>query len=117
MKEELKKLKRQRVSLLEAISDYQDALQGSLIRIYRMCHNKECPCRGKRRNIHGASYYISTKEAGKTHLLYVPKEKLQEARERIAQFKKLKSLIGKLTRLNKEIFRLSKGANYVRKIK
>lgn len=106
MKKDIEKLKRQRAKLLKDIGNYEDALQGSLIRIYRMCRKKDCACRGKRRNIHGPSYYISTKEGGRTHLLYVPKEELEEAKKRIAQFKKLKNLIRKITRLNEEIFRL-----------
>lgn len=124
MKKEIEKLKRQRTSLIKSIDGCQDALQGSLIRIYRMCRNKNCPCRGERRSIHGASYYISTKESGRTHLLYVPEEKLNEARRRINQFKKLKNLLRQITKLNEETFRLkpkglqvTKGASRVRKRK
>lgn len=107
MNKEIEKLKRQRANLIKSISSYQDALQGSLIRIYRMCRKKNCPCRTKKgRNIHGASYYISTKEAGRTHLLYVPQEKLKEARRRINQFKKLKNLLRQIIKLNEETFRL-----------
>jgi len=108
MKEEIERLKRQRASLIKSISDCQDALQGSLIRIYRICRIKDYSCRTKKgRNIHGASYYISTKEAGRTHLLYVPKEKVKEAKRRINQFKKLKNLLRQITKLNEEIFRLT----------
>ncbi len=107
MNKEIEKLKKQRASLIKNIGGCQDALQGSLIRIYRMCRNKDCPCRTKKeRSIHGASYYISTKEAGRTHLLYVPQEKLKEAKRRINQFKKLKNLLRQIIKLNEETFRL-----------
>ena len=76
-------------------------IKGTLIRVYIRCGKRNCRCLKGKKHL---AYYLSSKEKGKTHLLYIPKELLKDIREAIRIYKVLKDRLEELYNLNKEIF-------------
>ena len=78
-------------------------LQGSIVELYRSCGQPRCRCqRGQK---HGPAYYLSRKADGRTRMLYVPKGRIDEARQKVSNYKRHKRVLSSILRLNEEIFR------------
>jgi hypothetical protein len=100
------KLTARRGKLVREMADLYGMLQGSIVKLYRRCGREGCRCRkGKK---HGPAYYLSTKEKGRTQMLYIPKERLGKARTAVREYKKLKEHLEQIIEINREMFRQGK---------
>ena len=71
-------------------------LAGTLVKRYLRCRRDGCPiCR--KQGGHGPAYYLSVRgRDGKTHMIYVPKSRLAEAREGVRAYQRLKAGLRRL---------------------
>ena len=99
-------LKERRGKIMGEMADLCGMLQGTIVKLYRRCGREGCRCReGKK---HGPAYYLSTKEKGKTQMLYIPKERLGEARAAVREYKRLKGRLEQIIKINRDLFRRGK---------
>jgi hypothetical protein len=101
-------LKREREKITEEILESDDYIRGSITEIYKMCSNKECECHSTNRKKHGLAYYISSSHQGKTRMIYVPSQYLEDAKERTENYKKVMDLVESISEINSKIFKLEK---------
>jgi hypothetical protein len=71
-------------------------LAGTLVKRYLRCRRDGCPiCR--KQGGHGPAYYLSVRgPEGKTRMVYVPKERLAEARQGVKAYRRLKEGLRRL---------------------
>ena len=71
-------------------------LRGTLVERHLKCRRSGCAtCRDG--HGHGPVYYLSVRgEDGKTHMVYVPKEHLDEVRAAVGAYKRLKKALAEL---------------------
>ena len=84
--------------LIRELIDNLDFLVGSVV-MYRLKCGKNCTCNQGKKHI---CYYLSTREGGKTKNLYLPKKAVKEAQRMSGQYKKVKSILKKLSQVNYE---------------
>jgi predicted transcriptional regulator len=93
---------------IRRLNENLDILIGSEIVNYLKC-GKDCTCnKGKKHK----KYYLSTKEGGKTNNLYLPPNAVKEAEEMSRRYKKVKTILQEISRLNYEALKerhLTKG--------
>ena len=93
---------------IRRLNENLDMLIGSVIVNYLKC-GKDCTCnKGKKHK----KYYLSTKEGGKTNNLYLPPDAVKEAEEMSRRYKKVKTILQEISRLNYEALKeqyLTKG--------
>jgi hypothetical protein len=72
-------------------------LAGTLVKRYLRCRRDGCPiCR--KQGGHGPAYYLSVRgQDGKTRMVYVPKERLAEARQGVKAYRRLKEGLRRLS--------------------
>ena len=72
---------------------------GSISEQYNVCGKKGCKCKDKENpQKHGPYYQLSYTIRGKSSSIFIKKENLQEARNRIKEYKNFKELCSQLTR-------------------
>lgn len=96
-----KKRLKQKERLTKHLLQNLDFLVGSVVS-YRLKCGKDCQCNEGRRHI---CFYLSTKKEGKTQNLYLPKEAVPLARQMTHRYKKMKDILGKLSRINYELLK------------
>lgn len=93
---------------IRRLNENLDMLIGSVIVRYLKC-GKNCVCnKGKKHK----KYYLSTKEGGKTNNLYLPPAAVKEAEGMSRRYKKVKTILQEISRLNYEALKernLTKG--------
>ena len=93
---------------IRRLNENLDILIGSVIVNY-LKSGKDCTCnKGKKHK----KYYLSTKEGGKTNNLYLPPDAVKEAEEMSRRYKKVKTILQEISRLNYEALKerhLTKG--------
>lgn len=109
IEKEVGKLEKERDEIFRRMKEYRSAIRGTVIRIYKMCNNKNCECHTTNRKKHGVSYYISSSHQKRTRMLYVPFSMVEEAQGRVDGWKRLNELLEKISEINSEIFILEKG--------
>ena len=79
-------------------------LRGTVVERYLKCRRKDCPtCREGRG--HGPAYYLSIRgDDGKTHMVYIPKEHLQEVKAATRAWKRLKDGVASLAQRDLELW-------------
>jgi hypothetical protein len=95
---------RQRKQGLSKLPPVSGILRGSLMERYVTCGNPSCKCaRGER---HGPSWYLSvTLGPGRTTGSIIPEEKVDEVRNGIENYHKLKDRLEKISDINRELLR------------
>ena len=95
---------RQRRQGLAKLPPVSEILRGSLMERYVTCGNPSCKCaRGER---HGPSWYLSvTLGPGRTTGSIIPDEKVDEVRDWIGNYHKLKEQLEKISDINRELLR------------
>lgn len=78
-------------------------LQGSIVALYHRCGNEACHCKSGQK--HGPKYYLSTKEGGKTQMLYIPRDRLEEVRRAVERYRRVKETLSEMVSINRELFR------------
>jgi hypothetical protein len=78
-------------------------LPGSLYILKIKCGKRNCKCitKGEKHKM----YYLSYSKDGKTHMIYIPRKKLKEARELTKRYKEFKRAINKLKSFNIKLFK------------
>jgi len=98
-------------SYLARIVHKGNYLRGNPVIMKRVCGNKNCRCirEGK---IH-ISLYICKKENGNTRMTYVPKRLEDEVQEKIANYRKIKKLLERISELNYAELKIKKDKKIV----
>ena len=85
-----------RSSLAKLLADSPVILRATLVERYFKCGRLNCRICA-RQGGHGPRYYLSVRgEDGKTHMIYVAKARLEEARAGVAAWKRLKEALEQL---------------------
>jgi hypothetical protein len=105
----INKLKEKRAQIFKKMLKYEDGIRGSLIKIYKMCNNRECECHSSNRQKHGLAYYISSSHHGKTKMLYVPLKMFKKSKKQLRDYDILCELLEEISEINREIYKLEKG--------
>ena len=99
MKIQNKTLMKRRKLLLKRINKTGPIMEGTLAVTERMCGQKTCVCRrGKKHR----AMYLTWKQDKKTRSMYIPVAKQKEAWVMSQNYKKLKTLIRKLSDLHRK---------------
>ena len=109
IKREIEKLEKDRDKIFHQVEKHRAAIRGTIVKIYKMCNNKRCECHTTNRKKHGLAYYISSSHQKKTRMLYVPSSMIEEAEERVREWKQLNGLLENISEINSKIFILEKG--------
>lgn len=100
----IKILEKKKEKMTKELKENFDIIIGSLVYLRRKCGTDKK---------YGA-YFLSKQEEGKTRLLYIPKDKAKEIKEKIQRYKRLKKIIKQISKINIEIFK--EGGKYMRRI-
>lgn len=72
-------------------------IRGSLVTMVRVCGGKNCRClRGYKHR----SLYLSQSRNGKLHMLYIPREAEEAAKEGVLNYRKVKKLLNRLSQIH-----------------
>lgn len=98
-------------SYLARIVHKGNYLRGNPVIMKRVCGNKNCKCiREGKKHI---SLYICKKEDGNTRMTYVPKRLEDEVQEKIANYRKIKKLLERISELNYTELKIKKDKKIV----
>ena len=99
---------RMKKEMRRRLNENLDMLIGSVIVRYLKC-GKNCVCnKGKKHK----KYYLSTKDGGKTTMLYLPPGAVGEAGQMSRRYKEVKTILQEISRINYEALKerhLTKG--------
>jgi len=97
-------LKQRRQGLVKLLPPVGEVLRGSLIERYVTCGNPACKCaRGER---HGPMWYLSvTLGPGRTTGGTIPPQQLEQVRQWIANYQKVKQHLEGISEINRELLR------------
>ena len=88
-------LREQKEKALKELKENQDLIMGSLVYLNRRCGTDKK---------YGA-YFLSRKEKGNTRLTYIPRERVEEIREKVERYKRVKKMIKRISEINIKIFK------------
>jgi len=74
-------------------------VRGSVVKLKGKCGKANCGCARDREREH-TRYYLSSSQAGKTQMVYVPKKRLPEVEEGIRAWKTFKETAKELAETN-----------------
>lgn len=95
-------LEKRRDAKLKQLAKIGPVLQGSLAEIGVTCGNPNCRCaRGEKHR----SHILKQQVRGKTQSLYVPVDMVEEVREWMEEYRRLKGLLKEISELNRDIIR------------
>lgn len=93
-----KKVLEERARLLAELGTLSRLLHGSWVERYSVCARPDCKChRGER---HGPRRYLVVNEAGRQRQKYVQNARVPAAREGLAQYRRLREIVDRLTQIN-----------------
>jgi hypothetical protein len=82
---------------LKQLTALKPVLAASLSLVNKRCGQPSCACH------HGGplhqAHHLSLKEGGKTRTVYVPKDLLQEVQSWVAEYQRLKRILGEISQL------------------
>lgn len=94
----IKKLISERTELLNKMANLSQMLHGSWVERYSVCSRPNCKCHTGQR--HGPRHYLVINVNGRQRQKYIPNSKVELARAGIAEYKKLKHIVDRITQLN-----------------
>ena len=95
---------KKRQKLLNQLCEIGPFITGSLAKLNRICGSEKCRCKKGGRK-HDA-LYLTWKETQKTGSLYVPVSMHEETIQWVQNYRKLKTLIKRISSVQKDILRL-----------
>ena len=99
-----KYLRKRLKELIREVPSLRKVIRATLREIYAPCGKRNCRC--KKGFLHGPYYYLAVRTKGKTKMYYLPNPVLgKKAREGIAQYNKLWSLLCKISEINIRLLR------------
>lgn len=97
-------LQRRRRGLAQLLPPAEETLRGSLVERYVTCGNPSCKCAHGER--HGPVWYLTiTLGPGRTTSAIVPQELLEQVRRWIANYRRVKGDLEKISEINRELLR------------
>ena len=98
-----KELRKERAELLEELATLSRLLHGSWVERYSVCSRPDCKCRRGAR--HGPRHYLVVSEAGRQRQKYVANSQVKAAREGLAQHRRLRQIVDRITQLNLKLMK------------
>lgn len=97
-------LRQRRQGLVKLLPPLGEVLRGSLVERYVTCGNPSCKCaRGER---HGPVWYLTvTLGPGRTTGATIPPERVDQVRQRLDNFQKIKEQLERISEINRELLR------------
>lgn len=93
---------RMRDSKLNKLSNITLFIDGSLVKIPRVCGNENCKCAKGKKHV---SYYLTNKIKGKTNTIYIPEDKVREIKEWVTEHKRVKKIMKEIVDLQRVIIK------------
>lgn len=81
----------------KAMPQIEEILRGSIVEVKRYCGKANCRCSKGRKH---RSLYISQSNKGESRLIYIPQHSEKEVRRLIDNYRKLKVVMEKISRIN-----------------
>ena len=101
---EMQEIVKRRFTLWRQVIQAGDFVRGSVVVLRRPCTHAGCRlCRAGQR--HPATY-LSLKEKGRTRLIYLPKGLVGQAKQWVAEWRRLEELLRQTTQTNAQMLRL-----------
>lgn len=98
----MSRFQQRRTAKLKQLAACKPFVAASLCAVKRTCGKPNCRCtRGEPHTAH----VLTWKEKGKTKAVYVPKEMVEEVRKWVEEHKRIKQLIGEISKESLEIIR------------
>lgn len=94
----LSRLTQEKSRLLEEMSNLSQLLHGSWVERYSTCTRRDCKCHKGQR--HGPRHYLVINEKGRQRQKYIPNSHVEAAQTGLAQYKRLRQIIDRITQLN-----------------
>jgi len=89
-------LERRRNEIREKLASVGDLRPGSLVGRYRKCGKPNCHCATEEGGGHGPSWSLTRQVGGKTVTRIIPASAVEQTREQIAEYQRLRKLTGEL---------------------
>ena len=94
----IKKLLDERARLLVELGTLSRLLHGSWVERYSVCSRAGCKCRHGER--HGPRHYLVVNVDGRQRQRYVPNSQVEAARVGLAQHRRLREVVERITQIN-----------------
>ena len=101
-----KELQKERAGLLAELATLSRLLHGSWVKRYSVCSRPDCKCRRGER--HGPRHYLGVSEAGRQRQKYVANSQVKAAMEGLAQNRRLREIVDRITQLNLNLMKENK---------
>ena len=85
-------LERRRNEIREKLASVGDLRPGSLVGRYRKCGKPNCHCATEEGGGHGPSWSLTRQVGGKTVTRIIPASAVEQTREQIAEYQRLRKL-------------------------
>ena len=102
LKRNIRHFTRMRDARLKKLARIKPFVSASLVTIARTCGNKRCKCAKGHKH---TSFYLTYKQKGKTHTLYVPVDLVEEVKQWVREHKRIKLLMQEVSGLQRLIIR------------
>jgi hypothetical protein len=96
-------LERRRNEIREKLASIGDLRPGSLVGRYRKCGKPNCHCATEEGGGHGPSWSLTRQVGGKTVTRIIPASAVEQTREQIAEYQRLRKLTGELVDVSEEL--------------
>jgi hypothetical protein len=104
-----KELQKERAGLLAELATLSRLLHGSWVERYSVCSRPDCKCRRGER--HGPRHYLVVNEAGRQRQKYVANSHVKAALEGLAQHRRLRQIVDRITQLNLNLMKENEHEN------
>jgi len=97
----VRELRQRRTHLARQLPDVEATLRGALHRQMRRCGNAGCHCgEGK---LHGPYLYLSVRTGGRSRLVYVPTEVVDDVTRRVDATVRIGAVLAEISAINLEL--------------
>ena len=97
----VRQLRSRRTRLARQLPDVEATLRGALHRQMRRCGNAGCHCaEGK---LHGPYLYLSVRTGGRSRLVYVPTEVVDDVTRRVDATGRIGAVLAEISAINLEL--------------
>jgi hypothetical protein len=101
--EDRERLETRRAELRAELASIGDLRPGSLVGRYRKCGKPNCHCASDRGGGHGPSWSLTWKVDGKTMTRIIPADAVEQTREQIAEYQRLRRLTRELIEVSERL--------------
>ncbi len=87
---------------MKRLASIRPFLSASLVTIARVCGNPRCRCAAGRKH---RSHYLTFKQKTKTRTLYVPVDLVEEVKQWVGEYRRIKLVMREISDLQKKIIK------------